>query len=227
MTDFTSEWIAEQRKIINDELPTEAATQAEYYYSYALDEIERLQSRVQEIEGNREHIEMLLCKAEKRIAELEKQNNEMDDNLKKDENDELARINIDITSSPFAGGRTLVEVVNQDCDHNNYLSYYEDEHYGKCLSCDHCGEVAFVFVKEEKQKKIETSLGLKSAQERQWISVDERLPEEDGYYIIAWQSTWGNGELYSIQDFFKKEDGFGDNVKYWQPLPQPPQESEE
>jgi DNA repair exonuclease SbcCD ATPase subunit len=71
MTDFTSEFIAKQRKIINDELPIEAATQAEYYYSDALDEIERLQTRVQEVEDNREHIEMLLCKAEKRIAELE------------------------------------------------------------------------------------------------------------------------------------------------------------
>jgi hypothetical protein len=37
----------------------------------ALDHIERLQSRVQEVEDNREYIEMLLCKAEKHIAELE------------------------------------------------------------------------------------------------------------------------------------------------------------
>ncbi len=73
MTDFTSEFIAKQRKIINNELPIEAATQAEYYYSDALDEIECLQSRVQEVEGNREHIEMLLCKAEKRIEELEEE----------------------------------------------------------------------------------------------------------------------------------------------------------
>ena len=212
MTEFSSEFIEKMRMFNKNILDNELCIQYPFLNMHAsaflsaLDEISRLQARVQE---------------------LEKQNNEMDDNLKKDENDELARINIDITSSPFAGGRILVEVVNKDCDHNNYLSYYEDEYYGKCLSCDHCGEVAFVFVKEEKQKKIEASLGWKSVQERQWISVDERLPEEDGYYIIAWQSTWGNGELYSIQDFFKKEDGFGDNVKYWQPLPQPPQESEE
>jgi len=88
----------------------------------------------------------------------------MDENFEKKENDELARIEIDITSSLFAGGRILVEVVNPDCDHNNYLSYYEDEYYGKCLSCDHCGQVAFVFVKEEKQQKIEVSLGWKSVQ---------------------------------------------------------------
>lgn len=56
-----------------------------------------------------------------------------------------------MTSSLFAGGRILVEVVNPDCDHNNYLSYYEDDKYGKCISCDSCGEVAFVFVKEEKR----------------------------------------------------------------------------
>jgi hypothetical protein len=75
----------------------------------------------------------------------------MEDNLKKDGNDELARIEIDFTSSLFAGGRILVEVVNPDCDHNNYLSYYEDEYYRECISCDSCGQVAFVFVKEEKQ----------------------------------------------------------------------------
>jgi hypothetical protein len=39
----------------------------------ALDEIERLQARVVEVEDNREHIEMLLVKAEKRITELEEE----------------------------------------------------------------------------------------------------------------------------------------------------------
>ena len=63
-------------------------------------------------------------------------------------------------------------------------------------------------------------------QERRWISV-EQSPEEYGYYIIAWQSVVGNGELYSDFGYFKKIEGWGRvNVKYWQPLPQPPKEEE-
>ena len=34
-------------------------------------EVSRLQSRLQQVEDNREHIERLLCDAEKRIAELD------------------------------------------------------------------------------------------------------------------------------------------------------------
>lgn len=77
---------------------------------------------------------------------------------------------------------------------------------------------------ERQQARIE-----ELEQERRWISVEERFPEESGYYLIAWQTTWGEGELYTIQEYYKKEDeyGFGRvNVKYWQPLPQPPSEGE-
>ena len=60
--------------------------------------------------------------------------------------------------------------------------------------------------------------------ERRWIPVSERLPEEDGYYIIAWKSsTWEKGKLFSIQQFYKKEYGFNTKIKYWQPIPQPPE----
>jgi DNA repair exonuclease SbcCD ATPase subunit len=39
----------------------------------ALDHIEQLQKRVEKVEDNREHIERLLCNAEKRIEELEQE----------------------------------------------------------------------------------------------------------------------------------------------------------
>jgi len=62
--------------------------------------------------------------------------------------------------------------------------------------------------------------------EQMWIPVSTP-PEQTGYYIIAWQSTWGKGELYTIQEYYKKEDGWGHvNVKFWRPLPQPPKDGE-
>ena len=86
------------------------------------------------------------------------------------------------------GGRLLQEIINPDCDHNNYLSYYEDEYYGKCISCDSCGQVAFVFVKEEKQRKIEVTLG--------WESV-QASPSS----IVRYK-----GDLYKIKEVLKEKE---------------------
>jgi chromosome segregation ATPase len=77
MTDFTSEFIAKLRMFNKNILDNELSIQHPFLNMHAsaflsaLDHIERLQSRVQEVEDNREYIEMLLCKAEKHIAELE------------------------------------------------------------------------------------------------------------------------------------------------------------
>ncbi len=69
MTEFTSEHIEKMRYIVAGE-PDSASV---YIALQALYEIEHLQSRIAEVENNREHIEMLLCKAEERIAELEQE----------------------------------------------------------------------------------------------------------------------------------------------------------
>ena len=62
--------------------------------------------------------------------------------------------------------------------------------------------------------------------EQRWIPVSTP-PEETGYYIVVWQTTCGNGELYSDYGYFKKEEGWGKvNVKFWRPLPQPPKDGE-
>ena len=56
----------------------------------------------------------------------------------------------------------------------------------------------------------------------QWISVDDRLPEEIGYYLVV----IGNEMLISI-DIAEYSEGYWhkhDEVIYWQPLPELPKE---
>ena len=55
----------------------------------------------------------------------------------------------------------------------------------------------------------------------QWISVDDRLPEEIGYYLVV----IGNEMLISI-DIAEYSEGYWhkhDKVLYWQPLPDYPE----
>ena len=71
----------------------------------------------------------------------------------------------------------------------------------------------------------------------EWISVDERLPEKDGRYLVAMK----NGDDYHISTRkFKRSDlpiwwkghtyGYWarhtGGVRYWMPLPEPPTEKE-
>jgi hypothetical protein len=68
-------------------------------------------------------------------------------------------------------------------------------------------------------------------QERRWISVSERLPEESGEY---WVCYFYDGKTVQGYCEYKLEEGFEnlmawDNteiVTHWQPLPQSPQEEE-
>jgi hypothetical protein len=68
-------------------------------------------------------------------------------------------------------------------------------------------------------------------QERRWIPVSERLPEEEGEYWVCY--FYDNKTIQGYCDY-KLKDGFEnalawDNteiVTHWQPLPQPPQEGE-
>ena len=74
-----------------------------------------------------------------------------------------------------------------------------------------------------------------------WISVDERLPEDDGKYMV-----WYKGELdicefdtdsqtfgYTYDDYDDMysrlvcwDDGMDKDVTHWKPLPEPPKEVE-
>lgn len=71
-----------------------------------------------------------------------------------------------------------------------------------------------------------------AAVQNEWISVEDRLPEEDGFYIVAFRtggkyfSHFNNGifrNVHSHQEYGVT--AFGDDltVTYWMPLPQPPE----
>ena len=63
---------------------------------------------------------------------------------------------------------------------------------------------------------------LTELRDRQWVSVEDRLPEEIGYYLVV----IGNEMLISI-DIAEYSEGYWhkhDKVLYWQPLPKPPKE---
>lgn len=69
----------------------------------------------------------------------------------------------------------------------------------------------------------------------EWISVEDRLPEDGGFYIVGFKNGgsflgWYNSEKWHNPK--GKEYGitkFGDNntVTHWMPLPKPPKEGGE
>lgn len=66
------------------------------------------------------------------------------------------------------------------------------------------------------------------AQQPRWISVGERLPEDDGYVLCHCNDGlpdvvcmyYGGGELF----FMPGLNNVTDSVTHWMPLPQPPEE---
>lgn len=56
-----------------------------------------------------------------------------------------------------------------------------------------------------------------------WISVEERLPEEDGFYLVYGPFIYRDTKWYDRKNFsqyFWKHD-----VTHWMPLPEPPEET--
>ena len=72
----------------------------------------------------------------------------------------------------------------------------------------------------------------------EWVSVEERLPEKDGWYLVYAPGYWGNSKIYGLDGLaysnFKQnykvhwgiERGTGRGwpgiVTHWMPLPAPP-----
>ena len=63
-----------------------------------------------------------------------------------------------------------------------------------------------------------------------WISCEERLPAESGYYLVVYRDKFDGSKLVSI-DFYTKctagewwDNDFGRTAIYWMPLPEPPKE---
>lgn len=61
---------------------------------------------------------------------------------------------------------------------------------------------------------IATYLYDKGYRKNEWISVDERLPEREGYYLIF------TSDGLILTDIFLSR--FNLNVSHWMPIPEPP-----
>lgn len=71
----------------------------------------------------------------------------------------------------------------------------------------------------DRLEELESELQkLKSEQQPEWISVEDRLPEEDGSYAVIYD---GLKKVY-VYYFESKSQGFNENITHWMPLPEPP-----
>lgn len=77
----------------------------------------------------------------------------------------------------------------------------------------------------------------------EWISVKERLPEKDGWYLVYAPRYWGNSKIYGLdglayanfkhnyKDHWGIERGTGRGwpgiVTHWMHLPEPPKENQQ
>lgn len=55
-----------------------------------------------------------------------------------------------------------------------------------------------------------------------WISVDDRLPEEDGLYFAFYPGSIHERQVISFSLNIKRFNLFHDAVTHWMPLPKPP-----
>ena len=78
------------------------------------------------------------------------------------------------------------------------------------------GEAIFIIVEAYEQGLLKEA--------DNWISVEERLPERDGYYIV--NSAYGVHILgyENTEDIWSDENEIPYIVYHWQPLPEPPKE---
>lgn len=74
----------------------------------------------------------------------------------------------------------------------------------------------------------------------EWISVKDKLPEKDGWYLVYAPGYWGNNRIFGLSNFayskfekkFKAKWGIERGcssipcacVTHWMPLPEPPKE---
>lgn len=68
-------------------------------------------------------------------------------------------------------------------------------------------------------------LGKQESEADKWVSVEDRLPEEDNQYNVCYRMPNGNWVNfttgYSLS--YNRFDEGNANITHWQPLPNPPQ----
>ena len=68
---------------------------------------------------------------------------------------------------------------------------------------------------------------IREQEQRRWIPVTDRLPEESGDYIVYYYNTASNKPLISMRHFYgETPEAFLHNkaMTHWMPLPEPPKE---
>lgn len=65
--------------------------------------------------------------------------------------------------------------------------------------------------------------GIENWRKQEWISVDERLPEEFGVYMCYGYCAYGVPRRIDIAQFYGKWQTYDDfTVTHWMPLPEAP-----
>ena len=109
---------------------------------------------------------------------------------------------------------------NRKCPNRSHCWDYKS---GNCDNCDLGDHILKLHKKIDRLKAKNKKLEAQS----EWISVDDRLPEESRQYL-----TW-HGFYYGIHDYSVEKQGWNilycedretevKTVTHWKPLPEPP-----
>lgn len=112
----------------------------------------------------------------------------------------------------------LIELIDEGRQKRGGICYFHED----CSLCkydadgENCGDAV-----------IADHLLANGVTVQRWIPVTERLPKEQGYYLVAHQRSGCVAERFYYRDcpdLFVKVTG--DPVTHWMPLPEPPKEGE-
>lgn len=97
--------------------------------------------------------------------------------------------------------------------------------------CQRAAELNGCEMKPEWQRAMDVCRvaveALREQEQRRWVPVEDRLPEESGDYIVYYSNTASNKPLISMRHFYGEiPEAFLHNkaMTHWMPLPEPPKE---